>query len=479
MKKKIIVSAMLCVPALFAKADNQVDTLINHTTFNHEQVLMPLEPTYLEDVIEAANWGRNWFLEAKGGASVFLGNPIGCSDLFGRVQPVLQVGLGKWFTPAVGGRVVYQGFKFKDANIQSQRYNNVHLDFLYNATNRLNRDEYGLSRWDLIPYAGVGIINQVHSGRKPFAIHYGLLSRYKVCKRFHISAELSGMTTFRDFDGFGSGNKLGDNMLNLSIGFSYTFGKAGWQKVVDAKPYMQQNEWMTDYINHLHEQQTKMARRNQECEIALSEYRKILEIEGLLSKYQDRLPKSNKPKSLYPRNDYSGLNSLRARLANKRWNRKNNPIKCDTVDMKNFFKKEAMNSQDSICTPNLPADYSSWNSYIADITSGKVGIGAPVYFFFTLATDKLTDESQLINLDELARIAINYNLKVRISGAADSATGTEGINESLSKQRASLLAKLMIERGVNKENIVTQYEGGINKFSPVQANRNSCVVLNL
>ena len=470
---------MLCVPALFAKADNQVDTLINHTTFNHEQVLMPLEPTYLEDVTEAANWGRNWFLEAKGGASVFLGNPIGCSDLFGRVQPVLQVGLGKWFTPAVGGRVVYQGFKFKDANIQSQRYNNVHLDFLYNATNRLNRDEYGLSRWNLIPYAGVGIINQVHSGRKPFAIHYGLLSRYKVCKRFHISAELSGMTTFRDFDGFGSGSKLGDNMLNLSIGFSYTFGKAGWKKVVDAKPYMQQNEWMTDYINHLHEQQNKMARRNQECEIALSEYRKILAIEGLLSKYQDRLPKSNKPKSLYPRNDYSGLNSLRARLANKRWNRKNNPIKCDTVDMKNFFKKEAMNSQDSICTPNLLADYSSWNSYIADITSGKVGIGAPVYFFFTLATDKLTDESQLINLDELARIAINYNLKVRISGAADSATGTEGINESLSKQRASMLAKLMMERGVSKDNIVTLYEGGINKYSPVQANRNSCVVLTL
>ena len=114
------------------------------------------------------------YFPAKGGASVFLGNPIGCSDLFGRVQPVLQVGIGKWFTPAVGGRVAYQGFKFKDANIQSQKYHNVHVDLLYNVTNRLSRDEYGLSRWDVIPYAGVGIIHQVHSGRKPFAIHYGL-----------------------------------------------------------------------------------------------------------------------------------------------------------------------------------------------------------------------------------------------------------------------------------------------------------------
>ena len=32
-------------------------------------MLMPVNPTYLKHVSEAANWGRNWFIEAKGGAS--------------------------------------------------------------------------------------------------------------------------------------------------------------------------------------------------------------------------------------------------------------------------------------------------------------------------------------------------------------------------------------------------------------------------
>ena len=60
------------------------------------------------NVSEAANWGINWFIEVKGGASAFLGSPIGCRDVFDRVKPALQVGLGKWFTPAIGGRIGFQ-----------------------------------------------------------------------------------------------------------------------------------------------------------------------------------------------------------------------------------------------------------------------------------------------------------------------------------------------------------------------------------
>lgn len=479
MIKKIIFTIAMGVPAMMLHAGNMADSLDCQVTFSEEQALMPLEPTYLENVTEAANWGSNWFLDVKGGASVFLGNPLGCSDLFGRMEPVLQVGLGKWFTPAVGGRVVYQGFEFKDANIQTQKYNNVHADLMYNLTNRYGRDENGLSRWDVIPYMGAGIIQQKGSGRKPFAMHYGVMGRFRVCKRLHIAAELGGMTTFRDFDGMGAGNKFGDNMLNLSLGVTYTIGRAGWKKVVDAKPYMQQNSWLTDYVNALHEKNTQLARRSQEDKIALAEYRKILEIEGLLTKYQDRLPKSNKPKSLYPRNDYSGLNSLRARLANRKWDGNPNHIKADTVDMKQVLAANGMAKTDTLRAPALPTGYATWNDYLNDITAGKVGIGAPVYFFFQLGKDILTDSSQLINLDELVRIALTYNLKVKVSGAADSATGNATINDGLSRQRADYLAKMMQDRGIAAERIHKVYEGGINTFTPIEANRNSCVVLTL
>lgn len=35
----------------------------------------------------------------------------------------------------------------------------------------------------------------------------------------------------------------------------------------------------------------------------------------------------------------------------------------------------------------------------------KVSIGVPVYFFFKLNTDKLVDKSQLVNLEDIAKMA--------------------------------------------------------------------------
>ena len=56
----------------------------------------------------------NWFINAAGGASSFLGNPLGCEDLFGRIRPILHLSIGKWFSPTVGGRVAFQGFDLKN-----------------------------------------------------------------------------------------------------------------------------------------------------------------------------------------------------------------------------------------------------------------------------------------------------------------------------------------------------------------------------
>ena len=46
------------------------------------------------------------------------------------------------------------------------------------------------------------------------------------------------MTTFKNFDGIGRPNRPGDNMLLLTAGLSFSIGKSGWKRVVDAGPYM-------------------------------------------------------------------------------------------------------------------------------------------------------------------------------------------------------------------------------------------------
>lgn len=488
MTGKILFLTTLCLSAISVKASDVTttsDSIVKQVGVTSEYYLQTLKPTYLKNVSEAANWGINWFIEIKGGASAFLGTPIGCGDVFDRLSPALQVGLGKWFTPAVGGRVAYQGLSFKNGEFKSMDYHFIHADFLYNLTSGINCNDIGLSRWDVIPFFGVGMIYNPDwssacmcpghaSGSHPFAFSYGVECRYRLNDRMHLVAELSGMTTAKNFDAVGSSSKFGDNMLTLSAGLSFTLGKAGYKRIVDAKPYIAQNEWLLSYAESLGNNNRMLRKSNMENEKILAEYQKILEMEGLLDLYGNKFNNKDKSKALFPRNDYSGLNSLRARLNNKGWDGNPENMPKAMLQRGEGYDKETEKAMDAFYNGELDE---LQIAYLTAMRDGTEPIGAPVYFFFNIGTDHLTDTSQLLNIDELAKVAKTYNLKVKIIGAADSATGTDSINETLSSKRAAYIMRLMRDRGVASENIKTSHEGGIDDYSPVQANRNTCVIL--
>ena len=411
----------MCLAAMTASAQTarqSSDSLYIQKSYSQEQMLMPVNPTYLKHVSEAANWGRNWFIEAKGGASAFLGTPIGCGDVFDRVTPLLQIGVGKWFTPAIGGRIGFQGLSFKNAEFHTMKYQFVHADFLYNITSGIRQNESGIPLWDVIPFVGVGMIHNSDwinnctcqggsSGSHPFAFTYGVEARYRISDRVHLVGEVSGMLTARNFDGIGTSTKFGDNMISVSAGLSFTIGKTGWKRVVDATPYIEQNLALQDYIAYMRDKNAHL---------------------------EKRLAGNDDGKTVYPKYSYSGLNSLRARLS---------------------MNGDSLSSSDHL----------------------KVSIGVPVYFFFKLNTDKLVDKSQLVNLDDIAKMAKQENLKIKISGAADSATGTQSGNQDLGKRRAKYIAKALIKRGVDKSQIKAYNLGGIDKYAANEANRFTTVVL--
>ena len=412
---------MMCLAAMTASAQTarqSSDSLYIQKSYSQEQMLMPVNPTYLKNVSEAANWGRNWFIEAKGGASAFLGTPIGCGDVFDRVTPLLQIGVGKWFTPAIGGRIGFQGLSFKNAEFHTMNYQFVHADFLYNITSGIRQNESGIPLWDVIPFVGVGMIHNSDwinncicqggsSGSHPFAFTYGVEARYRISDRVHLVGEVSGMLTARNFDGIGTSTKFGDNMISVSAGLSFTIGKTGWKRVVDATPYIEQNLALQDYIAYMRDKNAHL---------------------------EKRLAGNDDGKTVYPKNSYSGLNSLRARLS---------------------MNGDSLSSSDRL----------------------KVSIGVPVYFFFKLNSDKLVDKSQLVNLDDIAKMAKQENLKIKISGAADSATGTQSGNQDLGKRRAKYIAKALIKRGVDKGQIKAYNLGGIDKYAANEANRFTTVLL--
>jgi outer membrane protein OmpA-like peptidoglycan-associated protein len=264
-------------------------------------------------------------------------------------------------------------------------------------------------------------------------------------------------------------------MLTLSAGLSLTIGKTGYKRVVDARPYMVQNDWLLQYAESIGSQNQYLTKRAHEDELCIKEYRKILEIEGLLELYKDRLQDVNQEhvKSLYPKNDYSGLNSLRARMANRGWD--GNPSTMPNAMQKR--EKAQSNGNEDIPEGTVFSPDSTMNAYFYAMLNGKEYIGTPVYFFFHLGTDHLTEPNQLLNLEEIARIAKEHDLQVKIVGAADSATGTESINQELSRKRADFIQRILLDKGVDSNRISAVYEGGIDMYSPIEANRNTCVLL--
>ena len=428
----------------------------------NEDMLRQIEPTYIKEVAVPSAWSSNWFVGVSGGTSAFVGKPHGKGNLFDRMKPSLAIEAGKWFTPEIGGRLSFQGFQFKDASKNVRDYKMVHADFLWNVTNSFVKDHTTTQRWGFIPYAGCGIIHNEDNGKSPFVINYGVIGQYRLTKRLAVNMELGGATTFRDFDGVGASNKFGDNLFTLSAGLTFNIGKVGWKKVVDATPYINQNKWLTDYTNDLLARNQKLSKAHAEDANAIAEMRKILEIEGLLKAYADRLTyyADSTVYRIYPKNDYSGLNSLRARLAHKDWNGMGKPKTSRSLEY-------SFSVSDSV----------SWNKYVAEMTGGTKCIGSPVFFFFKIGTAQLVDVSQMANLDELARIAEAYHLKISVVGAADSATGSDGINNSLSKSRADYITQQLVARGIDKSMIISKSEGGIDKYSPIAANRHTAVRL--
>ena len=428
----------------------------------NEDMLRQIEPTYLKEVAVPSAWSSNWFVGMSGGISTFVGKPHGTGNLFDRMKPSLAIEAGKWFTPEIGGRFSFQGFQFKDASKNVRDYKMFHADFLWNVTNSFVKDHATTQRWGFIPYAGCGIIHNEDNGKSPFVINYGVIGQYRLTKRLAVNMELGGATTFRDFDGVGASNKFGDNLFTLSAGLTFNIGKVGWKKVVDAAPYINQNKWLADYTNDLLARNQKLSKAHAEDANAIAEMRKILEIEGLLKAYADRLTyyADSTEYRIYPKNDYSGLNSLRARLAHKDWNGMGKPKTSRSLEY-------SISVYDSV----------SWNKYVAEMAGGTKCIGSPVFFFFKIGTTQLADVSQMVNLDELARVAKAYHLKIFVVGAADSATGNDGINNPLSKSRADYITQQLVARGIDKSMIISKSKGGIDKYSPIAVNRHTAVRL--
>ena len=189
----------------------------------------------------------------------------------------------------------------------------------------------------------------------------------------------------------------------------------------------------------------------------------------------------------HPVNDYDGLNSLRQRLANPSWDGKGELFRSIGTGMKVEDGKIVPLSKKSESSDTVSSETSSTTSvqestsplkpYLQQMERGEVPIGSPVFIFFRLAGTYVTDSPQLLSVNAAADLAIAQNLCVRITGAADSATGSAEKNKALAETRAEHVASLMKKRGVPDDRIEILSQGGTASYEPLSANRNCRIEL--
>ncbi len=189
----------------------------------------------------------------------------------------------------------------------------------------------------------------------------------------------------------------------------------------------------------------------------------------------------------HPVNDYDGLNSLRKRLANPSWDGYSSLFESIGTGLKVEDGKIVPLSKKSESSDTASPETSSETSvqgsvchlkpYLQQMERGEVPIGAPVFIFFRLAGTYVTDSPQLLSVNAVADLAIAQNLRVRITGAADSATGSVEKNEAIAKARAEHVASLMKKRGVPDDQIEILSQGGTASYEPLAANRNCRIEL--
>ena len=189
----------------------------------------------------------------------------------------------------------------------------------------------------------------------------------------------------------------------------------------------------------------------------------------------------------HPVNDYDGLNSLRQRLANPSWDGKVELFRSIGTGMKVEDGKNVPLSKKSESSDTASPETSSLTSvqasdialppYLQELGRGEVPLGPPVFIFFRLAGTHVTDSPQILGINAAADLAVSQNLRVRITGSADSATGSPEKNEALAKTRAEHVASLMEKRGVPRDRIEVLSEGGTADYEPVSANRHCRIEL--
>ncbi len=135
--------------------------------------------------------------------------------------------------------------------------------------------------------------------------------------------------------------------------------------------------------------------------------------------------------------------------------------------------KDLSNSLDS-----LQANPSVIYETVTVTTPGETQfVSAPFSIFFNLDSDQLMSERDLINLREIAQIAMTYGLNMHLRGTCDSATGSVAYNKRLAERRCKTIKKELLKMNVPESQIDIEPIGGVADLDPTEFDRRVLITL--
>jgi len=371
------------------------------TEVRRDTVVTELNDTYK---VVTNKFFENWFIGISAGGQILFGDHDKQMQTKDRFTPAFNANLGKWFTPGVGVRGGYTGYKLKGLThnswasakthstgeiyqdvkhsgdlgkleVQKFNYNHLHADVLFNLPNILGG--YQEKRfYTIAPYFGFGwtwVTSEEPKTSEP-SINVGLYNTFRLSNAFNLSLDFRGSLVKDNFDGE-VGERKEEGIVAGTLGIVYNIGKRNWER-----------EKLVKILTY----------------------------------------------------DESELNALRDRV---------NQLANDNDALKKQLSDAA-------------------SPEITDVKIEKNVLVAPILVTFPINKSTVSNEAR-VNLGFFAK-AIKEgksNIVYNISGYADKGTGSLATNQRLSRERAEAIYNTLVrEFGVPASQLTISHHGGVDNM---------------
>lgn len=144
------------------------------------------------------------------------------------------------------------------------------------------------------------------------------------------------------------------------------------------------------------------------------------------------------------------------------------------------LRKRLKECEENLANIDIPEEVGSTVEIVHDtafIVSPGEFVSYPFSIFFHLDSYELMSGRDLVNLKEIAKVAMDHDCKIKLRGSCDSATATVPYNQRLSENRCRKIQSELIKLGVPDDRITYDAVGGVAELDPTKYDRRVIITL--